>query len=115
MERDSKPPWGNKKNDPVKNIQEYPKPGTTIFYAKRGNALINNQNLNTLRGERDFKFKGEIKVLNYWHGGMRYLRLNHVNSSKRDHFSSDPTKLIDRRLFIALKYLKNFASHPWIN
>ena len=57
-----KPSWGNKKKIPGKNLQESPKPGATIFGAKRGNALINNQHFNAPRGEWDFKFKREIQV-----------------------------------------------------
>ena len=56
-ERASKAPWGNKKKTPGKNLQEYPKARTTIFGAKRGNSLINNQNFNAPKGKRDFKFK----------------------------------------------------------
>ena len=57
-ERASKlPPQGNKKKIPGNNFQEYPKPGTTRFGAKTGNALINNQHLNALRGEQDLIFK----------------------------------------------------------
>ena len=56
------PPGGNKKKIPGKNIQKSPKPGTTRFGAKRGNALINNHHFNTPRGELDLKFKQEIQV-----------------------------------------------------
>ena len=62
-ERASKsPPGGEQENISGKNIQEYTKPGATIFSAKIINALINNQHFNAPRGDQDLKFKREIQV-----------------------------------------------------
>ena len=97
-------PLGEQEGIPGKNLQESPNPGATRFGTRTVIAIIGNQQFNTPRGEQHFKFKREIQVLNFWHGGGDTYALKKLNSSRRAHLYSDLTKWIDRRLLNAFKF-----------
>ena len=57
------------------------------------------------KGREIFEIQTGNSILKFLaRGGVRYLCLNNINSSKRAHFLSDPTKWVGRRPFSALKF-----------